>query len=62
MQLLVNYSFGGDDSSLLLCPNANAVLLNHCSDRRPELHSCGNSNMPNAEYRWAKWDEAAGDC
>ncbi len=58
MQLLLNYCFGRDDSSLLLCPNTNALLINHCSDRRPELHPCGEEAGvgPNAEYRWAEWD------
>lgn len=54
MQLLVNYCFGHDDSSLLLCPYSNALLLNHCSDRRPNLHPCGINRGPNAEYRWSK--------
>jgi hypothetical protein len=58
MQLLLNYCFGRDDSSLLLCPYTNAVLLNHCSNRRPELHPCGEDMMPNAEYRWAKWEKS----
>ena len=58
MQLLLNYCFGRDDSSLLLCPNTNALLLNHCSSRRPKLHPCGNGTVPNADYRWASWDEA----
>jgi len=62
MQLMLNYCFGRDDSSLLLCPNTNAVLLNHCSSRRPELHPCGSSSEPNADYRWAiNWDESTGD-
>jgi hypothetical protein len=56
-QLLLNYCIGRDDSSLLLCPNTNAILFNHCSDRRPE-HPCGKENKPNAKYQWAKWDEA----
>ena len=61
MQLLLNYCFGRDDSSLLLCPNTNAILLNHCSDRRPALHPCGRDGTPNAEYRWAAWDTATND-
>ena len=52
IQLLLNDCFGQDDSSLLLCPNTNAILLNHCSDRRPELHPCGEDAMPNAGYRF----------
>ncbi len=34
------------------------MLVNHCSDRRPDIHPCGRHNRPNAQYRWAKWDEA----
>ena len=60
MQLMLNYCFGRDDSSLLLCPNTNAVLLNHCSSRRPEVHPCDSSRGPNADYRWANWDESTG--
>ena len=48
-QLLLNYCFGHDESSLLLCPITNAVLINHCSNRTKE---CGEDG-PNAEYRWA---------
>lgn len=55
-QLLLNYCFGHDESSLLLCPYSNALLLNHCSARRTDLHSCGQGKTPNAEYLWSKWD------
>jgi hypothetical protein len=48
-QLLLNYCFGHEESSLLLCPLTNAVLINHCSNRTKE---CGEDG-PNAEYRWA---------
>lgn len=52
-QLLLNYCFGHKDSALLLCPNTNAVLINHCSHRTKE---CG-PNGPNAAYRWSSgWD------
>ncbi len=57
-QLLLNYCLGRYDTSLLLCPDTNAILVNHCSERRPDIHPCGNANSkPNAKYRWAKWDE-----
>lgn len=60
-QLLLNYCLGHNDSGLLLCPNTNAILVNHCSDRRPDIHPCSKQNhkdnKPNAEYRWAKWDD-----
>jgi hypothetical protein len=62
MQLLLNYCFGHKESSLLLCPNTNAILINHCSKRRPDLHPCGPElGEPNAAYRWAKWDHATED-
>jgi len=51
-QLLLNYCWGHSESRLLLCPQTNVVLLNHCSKRTKE---CG-SKGPNAEIRWAsKW-------
>jgi hypothetical protein len=54
MQLLVNYCFGHDESSLLLCPVTNSILINHCSVRKKE---CGPEG-PNAIYQWASggWD------
>lgn len=52
-QLLLNYCFGHDESSLLLCPITNAILINHCSNRTKE---CGEEG-PNAEWRWdTEWD------
>jgi hypothetical protein len=48
-QLLLNYCFGHPQSKLLLCPQTNVVLMNHCSERTKE---CG-PNGPNAEIRWA---------
>lgn len=47
-QLLLNYCFGHRDSSLLLCPDTNAILINHCSSR---LKQCANG--PNARVQWA---------
>ena len=53
-QLLLNYCFGHRDSSLLVCPNTNAILINHCSVRTKD---CG-PHGPNAKYRWATtWDK-----
>ena len=53
-QLLMNYCFGHNQSSVLLCPITNAMLINHCSFHRKE--ECGGRG-PNAEYRWASgWD------
>jgi hypothetical protein len=52
-QLLLNYCFGHRQSTMLLCPNTNAVLINHCSLRTKECGPLG----PNAEYRWSSgWD------
>jgi hypothetical protein len=52
-QLLLNYCFAHSQSSLLLCPDTQATLINHCSMRTRE---CGK-NGPNASIRWASgWD------
>ena len=52
-QLLTNYCFSHSQSSLMMCPTSNAILINHCSHR---TKSCGPEG-PNAEYRWAgEWD------
>ena len=57
--VIINYCFGHSQSTLVMCPVTNAVLVNHCSDRNGRF-SCGNGgNGPNAEYRWAsdsEWD------
>lgn len=50
-QLLLNYCFGHRDSTLLLCPNTNAILINHCS------HRSNQNCAPNAVVRWSNgWD------
>ena len=55
-QLLLNYCFGHTASQLLLCPQTNSILLNHCSKRTPELGQCGKDG-PNAKAQWAQnWD------
>jgi len=58
-ELILNYCFGHSESTLVMCPVTNAVLVNHCSDRNGRF-SCGNDGKgPNAEYRWASdsdWD------
>ena len=55
-QLILNYCFGHSQSTLLLCPNTNAVLINHCSTRTRECGPLG----PNAQYRWATgWDPSS---
>uniref|UniRef100_A0A7S4S8D5 SET domain-containing protein n=1 Tax=Ditylum brightwellii TaxID=49249 RepID=A0A7S4S8D5_9STRA len=56
-QLLLNYCFGHVESSLLLCPSSNAIIINHCSDRQDWGGQCGGGKGPNAMYRWATdWD------
>ncbi len=56
-QLILNYCVGHEHSSLLLCPNTNVGLINHCSERRPKTHPCGRGKGPNAKYRWAEWNK-----
>lgn len=52
-QLLLNYCFGHEQSSLLLCPLTNALLINHCSSRRQQ---CGRGG-PNAVVQWSSgWE------
>ena len=55
-QLLLNYCLGHSDTPLLLCPNTNAILMNHCSARHREFKQhCPQG--PNAVFRWASgWD------
>ena len=53
-QLLANYCFGDDDSSLLLCPITSVMHMNHCSNGV----KCGSNTAkgPNAKLQWAtKW-------
>ena len=53
-QLLVNYCFGHERSSILFCPMSTLTLLNHCSTRVPQaVGSCDPAKGPNAEVRWA---------
>ena len=55
-QLLLNYCFGHTESSMLLCPSSNAILINHCSGKNLIEGDC-TKRGPNAEIRWAKWDK-----
>ena len=60
-QILVNYCFGHMESPLLLCPQSNMILMNHCSTRKPGKGHCGNKG-PNAKVQWAhSWDEDTPD-
>ena len=67
-QLLINYCFAHPGTTLLLCPQTNAILINHCSSRRLALAYGGDCDRynshddvsfrgPNAYVRWAsEWD------
>jgi len=55
-QLLTNYCFGHDRSSMLLCPMSNVRLINHCSTRSEFGGACDGSG-PNAKIAWSSgWD------
>jgi len=55
-QLIMNYCFGHEDSRLLLCPQTNVILINHCSTRKTGEGECGTKG-PNAKVQWAgSWD------
>ncbi len=56
-QLFLNYCFGHKESTLLLCPETNALLINHCSDRKK---ACG-SRGPNAMFQWSSGWEPRSD-
>ena len=63
-QLITNYCFGHDESSMLLCPQTNALLINHCSTRYDYGGDCAKYNKnddsslrgANAFIRWSDWD------
>lgn len=50
-QLILNYCFGHEKSSMVLCPATNANMINHCSSRMKPTGEC-NEKGPNAELRW----------
>mmetsp|Transcript_30553 Transcript_30553/g.62329 ORF Transcript_30553/g.62329 Transcript_30553/m.62329 type:complete len:487 (-) Transcript_30553:242-1702(-) len=54
-QVMLNYCFGHKDSSMVLFPTSNALLVNHCSTRKKGEGDCGEKG-PNAAYRWSTWD------
>lgn len=56
-QLLLNYCYGHDESSILLCPATNAALINHCSKRHESEWNGECANGPNAALRWGTWDK-----
>jgi hypothetical protein len=51
-QLILNYCFGHKESTMLLCPETSAVLINHCSTRSVGEGDCGDKG-PNAKIQWA---------
>ena len=55
-QLILNYCFGHDESTFLLCPSTNAILINHCTITQPSVGHC-DGRGPNAIIQWASWDE-----
>lgn len=65
-QLVVNYCFSHDETSMYLCPGTNAILINHCSTRQEYGGDCKKYNDnpdpvlrgANTKVRWANdWDE-----
>ncbi len=62
-QLLLNYCFGHMNSTLLLCPSSNVILINHCSERSYGKIACNNGNGANAKIQWAQsgWDPRTDD-
>ena len=59
-QMLINYCFSHPNINITLCPQSNAVLLNHCSIRKSYGGDCekynkneGGKRGPNAKIRWA---------
>ena len=59
-QMLINYCFSHPNIDITLCPQSNAVLLNHCSIRKSYGGDCekynkneGGKRGPNAKIRWA---------
>ena len=59
--MLINYCFSHSDIDVLLCPQSNAALLNHCSVRKSYGGDCDKYNKngedekkgPNAKVTWS---------
>merc|ERR1712238_610694 len=66
-QMLVNYCFSHPDVDILLCPQSNAILINHCSNRKSYGGDCESKRGPNAKIRWTgddgrkSWDPKTQD-
>lgn len=54
-QLILNYCFTHNESTLLLCPVSLAALINHKSTRSQ------NADGPNAHYRWSQWEKSTSE-
>ena len=75
LQIMINYCFSHLDIDILLCPQSNAILLNHCSTRKNYGGDCEKYNKnkedmkrgANAEVRWTgdgggvSWDPKTQD-
>ena len=64
-QILLNYCMSHPETSMLMCPQTNIILMNHCSTRESYGGDCeryNNNSDPNlrganAEMKWATdWD------
>lgn len=57
-QLLMNYCLGHPESDILLYPNTNAIMVNHCSNRGSFAQYCPDG--PNAVFTWSSgWDASS---
>ena len=75
LQIMINYCFSDLYIDILLCPQSNAILLNHCSTRKNYGGDCEKYNKnkedrkrgANAEVRWTgdgggvSWDPKTQD-
>jgi hypothetical protein len=53
-ELIVNYCYAHDETTMQLCPLTNSMLINHCSNRFPERCSRNVEIGPNAKLQWAE--------
>jgi len=66
-QMLVNYCFSHPNINITLCPQSNAILINHCSTRKSYGGDCESKRGPNAKIRWTgdagrkSWDPKTQD-
>jgi len=63
-QILINYCFSHPEIEIILCPQSNAALINHCSTRNNYGGDCEKYNKnkevgkrgPNAKIKWTGED------